>query len=831
MTEPKRTTPAPAATGNEGAEQSGQEKYNTAGQKLCSGYGQYHSPTAEKNPRPLITLTLADIMAMLADPPSQAKSSAQWVIPSTLLSRTHAEQHKDGEFWALWADIDEPEGVTFADLIENAEQIIPGDFMAYTSRSATEAAQKARLIVPLSEPVSGGVWLTLQKILNDKLEAAGVTPDRVTERTGQLCYLPNRGEFYAHHHEQFLGVFSPDSWNDELMEEAQRQAKEEAERAARQKPVKIHKVRADIPPDGVVPSDYIRSNNNVRELLESRGAVFVSDKRFYPADRTNDGTPGGVYDPEKDRFYTHHQNDPFNDGYWHGAINLLCSYHGIDWNDDNALVELCRVYEVEQGVTIEKHNQRAHMAAQGTPQADINALFSDPEESEQTPSRASVDLLNPPGLAGEICRYMKLNARRDNPELYPLAALHLMALVGRKRKSVYTDKLNLITLSIAPTAAGKENTQDAVKRLAREHYCSDRIHGNAGSFKELIVNLLDGHGTSLYVVDEIHSLLGSMKDKNAATYETKMEAEILTMSATKLYTFRGMEKRSLMDVYMKELARISKKIDEPGDDDPDMLGRLLEKVKERIDWLENGLPDPFFSLMGHSVPSRLDSFIKTENIDSGFLGRALIVRGSDTRAKLRRTPVDEHALALCEFNIQSGLMDARRSGGTIGVDDDAADYLDECIDWYDDDDQLNDPIGGGIYARAPEHLYRVATILALETGVITLEHAQYASALVKQSIDDVKYILLKAYSESDGAQEKPVIAHAKETIHRNCKGSGLPLSRIRDHVTRPKGWQEMQARDVKRDRLGELLALMIAEGELEKTTEGRRERYLSRSVV
>tara|TARA_R110001592_G_scaffold44411_2_gene142958 strand:- start:443 stop:2674 length:2232 start_codon:yes stop_codon:yes gene_type:complete len=236
--------------------------------------------------------------------------------------------------------------------------------MAYTSRSATEANQKARLIVPLSEPVSGGVWLTLQKILNDKLQAAGITPDRVTERTGQLCYLPNRGDFYAHHYEQFLGPLSPDSWNDELMKEAQRQAKEEAERLAKQKPERIHKVRAEIPPDGVVPSEYIRSKNNVRELLESRGAVFVSEKRFYPADRTNDGYPGGVYDPEKDRFYTHHQNDPFNDGYWHGAINLLCSYHGIDWNDESALVELCRVYEVEPGVTIEKHNQRAHMAAQ-----------------------------------------------------------------------------------------------------------------------------------------------------------------------------------------------------------------------------------------------------------------------------------------------------------------------------------------------------------------------------------------------------------------------------------------------------------------------------------
>jgi hypothetical protein len=831
MDDLKRETPE-AGQASGGAFDKVQGDYNTVVQNLCSGYGSYHSPNAEKNPRPLIACTLADVETMLADPPSLAKDAAQWVIPSTLLSRTHAEQHKDGKFWALWADIDEPDGVNFDELAQTAEQILPGDFMAYTSRSATEERQKARLIVPLSCAVSGGEWKALQKILNDKLQAAGITPDRVTERTGQLCYLPNRGEFYNYHHEPLLGPMTPESWADELAEEAQRQATEEAARKAKQKPERSHTYTADIPPGGVIPSEYIRSNNNVRELLVSRGAVFVSEKRFYPADRTDDGFPGGVYDPDKNRFYTHHHNDPFNDGYWHGAIDLLCSYHRIDWNADGALVELCRVYEVAGGVTIELHNQRAHMAAKDAPQADMNALFSEPEEdAPERPSPAGVDLLNPPGLTGEICRYMKLTARRPCPELYPFAALHLMALIGRKRKSVYTKKLNLITLAIAPTAAGKEKAQDAVKRLAHNHNSSKLIHGNAGSFKELIVNLLEGQGSSIYVVDEIHSLLGSMKDKNAATYETKMEAEILTMFGTELYTFRGMEKRSLMEVYLKELGRIESKLEAAEGEDADKLTRVLEKVKARIDWLENGLPNPFFSLMGHSVPERLDSFIKTENIASGFLGRALIVRGRDTRAKLRRTPVDEHALALCEFNITNGLTDVGRGGGTIAANDEAADYLDECIDWYEEDDQLNDPIGGGIYARAPEHLYRVATILALETGTITLEHAQYANALVKQSIDDVKYILLKAYSESDGAKEKPVMAHAKETIHRNCKGAGLPLSRLKDLVTRPKGWKEMQKKDVKRDRLAELLALMVADGELEKVMQGRKERYLSRAVV
>ena len=470
------------------------------------------------------------------------------------------------------------------------------------------------------------------------------------------------------------------------------------------------------------------------------------------------------------------------------------------------------------------------MAAQDAPKADINTLMDEPEHE---PSRASVDLLNPPGLAGEICKFMKLTARRPRPELYPFAALHLMALVGRKRRSVYTNKLNLMTLAIAPTAAGKEKAQDGVKRMAHEQYCSNLIHGNAGSFRDLIYNLLDGDGASLYIVDEVHSFLGSMKSANAQTYETKMEAEILTMNSTELYTFRGMEKRSLTEIYRKQAAQLEKAVEEAGDDDEKAtrLNKALQKAERRLDWLENGLPDPFFSMMGHSVPQRLDSFIKPDNIDSGFLGRTLVTRCPDTREKLRRTPVDEHELALVEFNITNGLNNVRRGAGVIAATDEAADYLDECIDWYEDDDQLNHHIAGGIYARAPEHLYRVATILALDEGTITLEHARYADAVVRQSIRDVSYILLKAYSESDGAAERQVMEHARQTIHRHCKGQGQPESRIKQLVTKPKGWQDVQAKDVKRDRFRELVDTMIASGELEKREEGQKRRYFSRAVV
>ena len=464
--------------------------------------------------------------------------------------------------------------------------------------------------------------------------------------------------------------------------------------------------------------------------------------------------------------------------------------------------------------------------AQDAPQG-----FEEISQSESGPD--DVDLLNPPGLAGEICRYIAAGARRQRPEIYPFAALHLMALAGRERRSVYTSKLNLITLAIAQTAAGKERPQDAVKRLAHTVKRSNLIHGNAGSFKDLIYNLLEGDGASLYIVDEVHSLFDSMKSKNAQSYESKMEAEILTMSSTELYTFRGMEKRQLANIYRTELQAVTKKLDsgELEDEQANKLDAVCKRIQQRINWLEDGMPDPFFSLMGHSVPERLDSFVSASNIDSGFIGRALVMRCPETREKLRRTDTDASMQAMLEVSITEALRRIQSSGLVIPADDAAAEYLSQAIDWYDEDEQLNHPLVGGIYARAPEHLYRVSTILALNKGTITLEHARYAHALVKQSIADVKHIMLKAHTESGNAADGHVKEHARQTIHRNCKGQGQTLSRLRQIIEKPKGWQDMQRKEPTRDLFNELLTWMLDKGEIERITNGRRERIKSRAVT
>lgn len=158
---------------------------------LCSGFGQY-----DKQPS---TITWQQVLELIDSPQQIDKTQAQWLIPSTLLSRTFKEQEQRGEFHLLWADIDK-EPPPLASMIDAMESItLASDLEIYSSRSATRDCPKWRAMVPLSKPLSGADWCLAQEVLNDKLEAAGITPDRASERAAQLCYLPNRGQLYQTH--------------------------------------------------------------------------------------------------------------------------------------------------------------------------------------------------------------------------------------------------------------------------------------------------------------------------------------------------------------------------------------------------------------------------------------------------------------------------------------------------------------------------------------------------------------------------------------------------------------------------------------------------------
>lgn len=173
-----------------------QSKTLQADIKFCSGFGQLHTNKAtSKNRKPYLTLTMAELEAMVKDPQSVEKENAQWMLASALPSRVFKEQEQNGQFWALWADFDQ-DPKPISEIASWWKNQIGAYALLYSSRSATPERQKSRLIVPLAQPLPFNEWEFAAIALNDDLERNGFTPDRTSERAAQLCYLPNRGDFY-----------------------------------------------------------------------------------------------------------------------------------------------------------------------------------------------------------------------------------------------------------------------------------------------------------------------------------------------------------------------------------------------------------------------------------------------------------------------------------------------------------------------------------------------------------------------------------------------------------------------------------------------------------
>ena len=170
--------------------------------KVTSGIGQYHtnesdSAQPEKKLTPYLAIGWSEIQDRVDHPESVEKTQGQWLISSSLPRRNAKAQEADGLFHLLWADLDKapPSIPELAVILESF--IGDADYEIYNTRSATEANQKARILIPVTDPLSSYEFKLLQQVLNNKFEELGITPDPANLGCSQVCYLPNAGAIYS----------------------------------------------------------------------------------------------------------------------------------------------------------------------------------------------------------------------------------------------------------------------------------------------------------------------------------------------------------------------------------------------------------------------------------------------------------------------------------------------------------------------------------------------------------------------------------------------------------------------------------------------------------
>jgi hypothetical protein len=436
-------------------------------QQLCSGFGQYHSPNNKKDPREYQSATINDILAMLPNPISVAKGNAQWVIFSTLPSRIHAEQRAQGRFYALWADIDDTQGKTFSDSVSRAGEALL-DFIAYTSRSATEANQKMRIIVPLAGSVSGEQFVIMQKILNDKLIVAGIIPDRATERAGQVCYLPNRGEYYRYHVEKHAGPMACEAWDEDAAQEKERT--KAAQRASQEAREQARIKAAQRMASGCKSSiDAFNAEYPLLMMFDTYGYIGRGNRWLSP--NSVSGSPGVTLSADGRKWLSTHGSDagigrPTSNGTMGDAFDLFTYYqHG---GNRNAAIMAARDMFIIDGETINPVNQRDCMQRQNledTPDTSAQAIGL--SRSGTWPTLTPLENAAPARLPIEqwppVLRDYAIEASRETEtpvELPALLALGCVAAAIQKVLSVkikpgYVEPCCLNAVLVLPPATRK----------------------------------------------------------------------------------------------------------------------------------------------------------------------------------------------------------------------------------------------------------------------------------------------------------------------------------------------------------------------------------------
>lgn len=351
-------------------------------QSMTSGFGQFHSNEIDpSNPgkklTPYGTLTLDGIRALVDNPQQVDKQQAQWLIPSMLPSRNFKQQEQEGQFLMLWADLDKnllP--IEQVHIMVQLGILDRFDFEIYTSRSATKGWQKARILIPLSKTVSGVDWVLCQEVLNDKLQMVGITPDRVSERPAQLCYLPNRGDFYASRSQRDKETFDPlKGWAQEIEQKrdaikAKQAALEASSKAAKERRAMLMLSDA---PDTIGAFNHAYS---VQDVLLLAGYTQRGDKFKHPL------SVSGSYSAsvKNDRVHSLSSNDPLYKGNsgGGGAHDAFSAFRVLfAGNDMNAALRIAGDnWLTINGESYNKAKQREYMQTKGL--AEAAQVFATP---------------------------------------------------------------------------------------------------------------------------------------------------------------------------------------------------------------------------------------------------------------------------------------------------------------------------------------------------------------------------------------------------------------------------------------------------------------------
>jgi len=199
------------------------------------------------------------------------------------------------------------------------------------------------------------------------------------------------------------------------------------------------------------------------------------------------------------------------------------------------------------------------------------------------------------------------------------------------------------------------------------------------------------------------------------------------------------------------------------DGNEDKAGKFasrVARVDQSLATIDMGIEAPFLSIFGLTTPEKFNNLMDFELVANGFMGRALIFQELEKnprikpRAKRGRTGVpDQIKYTLCNLYapgyFDQSLERVERVGDKTDIQttDEAVNALDEVSERFYEMAAVQAEATGmqAIPRRGYELVAKVSAVLAIPSGLRTLEHVQWAYRMVRR---DIEGKLKLAYSNS-----------------------------------------------------------------------------------
>ena len=426
-------------------------------------------------------------------------------------------------------------------------------------------------------------------------------------------------------------------------------------------------------------------------------------------------------------------------------------------------------------------------------------LIDEEEEYESNidwNKKPDIDLTKPPFLAGEIANWINKNSMYPRERLATgVAIMVLSSVFGLNYRGLNNSSLNLFMFCVAGSGTGKEGISQKYAALLRGVGIQRAMHGNFISSQELTRNLID-HQASFYNIDEFGEQLSKLKkaqQKGGGHLESAIKdlMEIYTKANSYFY-IANTHKKQFEEIITREISQIhyrKKENESLANDDI-----LLEKLKERLSSLDNGIKEPFLNLIGYTTPTKFEELMDLENSENGFFNRSIIVKETEDNPRWKEdfkfisldedieyqylvnklssyfyqghTPVDKRVERLIDKPIELPCSEKNKA---------LLNQIREDIYWMTEDQKEKQGFTAHL-KRVYESILKVATLLSISEGEMQTEAILWAKEFIFADVE------LKLHITSANVNSKSMEGLKSKILAQLDKNDGLSFANIKNKL-------------------------------------------------